>query len=107
MYYTFKYLFTSLEARDNALNAAYPTWESDGASTQTLEDGDTIILLGQNFDKTDPENPIPLNEWCVDIVSTEVKSEISSFSVYPNTPDHEVLGISFSPQIQRKSIKIK
>ena len=93
MYYTFKYLFTSLEARDNALNAAYPTWESDGASTQTLEGGDTIILLGQNFDNTDPENPLPLNEWCVDIVSTEVKDSLQDHLVIPVTPNHIVLGV--------------
>ena len=94
MLHTYKYLFTSAEERDNALIAAYPTWESDGASTQTLEGGDTVILLGQNFDNTDPENPLPLNEWCVDIVSTGINSSLDSYLVTPQTPNHQVLGIS-------------
>ena len=91
--YTFKYLFTSLETRDNEIEASYPSFEGEGASTQTLEDGDTVILLGQNFDNTDPENPLPLNEWCVDIVSTEVKDSLQDYLVIPVTPNHIVLGV--------------
>ena len=104
MLHTYKYLFTSAEERNNALLAAYPEreedgsfypqWDENGSSTQTLEGGDSVIILGQNFDNTDPENPIALNEWCVDIVSTEINSSLDSYLVTPQTPNHQVLGIS-------------
>ena len=94
MLHTYKYLFTSAEERDNALITAYPEWDENGSSTQTLESGDSVIILGQNFDTTDPENPIALNEWCVDIVSTGINSSLDSYLVTPQTPNHQVLGIS-------------
>ena len=112
MLHTYKYLFTSAEDRDNALITAYPEWDENGSSTQTLEGGDTIIVLGPKVVNTNTKNTKAKNTkgkkvYEVDIVSKEAKTEISNFSVYPNTPDHVVLGLSFSPQIQRKAIKTK
>ena len=112
MYYTFKYLFKTIKGRNSALKLAYPTWDVKGDSTQTLEGGDTIIVLGPKVVNTNTKNTKAKNTkgkkvYEVDIVSKEAKTEISNFSVYPNTPDHVVLGLSFSPQIQRKAIKTK
>ena len=93
MLHTYKYLFTSAEDRDNALITAYPEWDENGSSIQTSDSGDSIIVLGQNFDNTDPENPLPLNEWCVDIVSTEIRDYLQDYLVIPVTPNHVVLGV--------------